>query len=129
MSTSKRDTRSYGKLGEEFAVKLLKKRGYKIIERNFRSKVGEIDIVALDPSAASTSGGQALVFVEVKTRWSRKYGKPEEAVTPKKLARIKRAGQLYSLSHPTLPKQLRVDVVAIEVERGRVTSAKIIKTG
>lgn len=118
-TTGCKSTRDYGDMGEEYAAWLLKKRGYKIIERKFRSKVGEIDIVAQDKDT--------LVFVEVKTRWSKKYGKPEEAVTPRKLAKVERAGQLYSLVHPTLPKKLRVDVVAIEVERGKVTSAKVIK--
>lgn len=115
----KGSTRGYGEQGEDFAVRLLKRNGYKIIERNFRTKLGEIDIVALS--------GDTLVFVEVKTRWSKKFGLPEEAVTPKKLRKIKRVGQLYSLTHPTAPKKMRVDVVAIEVEKGRVSSAKIIK--
>lgn len=111
--------RRFGQLGEDYAVKLLKRKGYKILERNFRAKFGEIDIVAKD--------GDTLVFVEVKTRWSKKFGLPEEAVTPKKLSKIKRTGEYYSLTHPTLPKKLRIDVVALEVEGGRVTSAKIIK--
>ena len=121
-----KNTRKSGETGEEYAVWLLKNKGYKILERNFRSKVGEIDVIAIDPSTGSGPDG-TLIFVEVKTRWSKKYGKPEEAVTPKKLARIKRAGQLYVLTHPNLPRKLRVDVVAIELEKGRVTSAKIIR--
>ncbi|MFV1917568.1 MAG: YraN family protein, partial [Patescibacteria group bacterium] len=115
-----KNTRKYGDRGEEYAVWFLKKRGYKVIERNFRSKVGEIDVIAVDPSTRSakaqgrlersrkatghstlrdkplgsdskSSGPDGtLAFVEVKTRWSKKYGKPEEAVTRRKLARIKR---------------------------------------
>lgn len=114
-----KDKRKFGQLGEDYAVKLLRKNGYKILERNYHTKVGEIDIVAAE--------NDTLIFVEVKTRWSRKFGKPEEAVTPTKLSRIKKAGQYYSLTHPTLPKALRIDVVAIEVEKGTVTSAKIIQ--
>lgn len=113
------NTRYFGDLGEDFAVRLLKRRGYKIKERNFRTKFAEIDIVALD--------GDTLVFVEVKTRWSKKYGKPQEAVTPWKLRKIQKAAQFYSLTHPTYPKKLRIDVVAIEVEGGEVTSSKVIK--
>ena len=75
-----RDKRSFGDLGEDYAVKLLKKVGYQIIERNFSTKLGEIDIV--------TRVGDSLIFVEVKTRWSKKYGLPEEAVTPWKLVKI-----------------------------------------
>lgn len=112
--------RGYGEMGENYAVELLKSKGYKVIERNFRSKIGEIDIIAID--------GDTLVFVEVKTRWSKKFGLPEEAVSKTKIARIKRTGELYSISRPALPKKLRVDVVAIEVEKASVKSAKIIKT-
>lgn len=119
MDLSKGNTRSYGQLGEEYALKLLEKNGYEILEKNFRSKFGEIDIVA--------KREDTLIFVEVKTRWSKKYGAPEEAVTPRKLARIKRVGEFYALIHPSLPRKMRVDVVAIEVEKGIVKLAKIIK--
>lgn len=119
MSAKKSDTRYFGELGESYAESLLKKSGYKILEKNFRSKFGEIDIVAIHQGT--------LVFVEVKTRTSWRYGKPEEAVTLKKLAKIERVGEFFALTHPNLPQKLRVDVVAIEVEKGKVTSAKIIK--
>lgn len=111
--------RGYGEIGEEYAYRLLKNNGYQVIQRNFRSKIGEIDIIALQSGT--------LVFVEVKTRWSRKFGKPEEAVTPRKLNKIKRIGEYYLLTHPNLPKKLRIDVVAIEVNGGKVMSARIIK--
>lgn len=113
------NTKRYGDLGEGYAVKLLKKEGYRILERNYRGRFGEIDIIAKD--------NDTLVFVEVKTRWSKKYGKPEEAVNKRKLKIIKKVGELYSLTHPTLPKKLRIEVVAIEVEMGKVTSVKLIK--
>ncbi len=107
-----------GKLAEDFAVKLLKGKGYEIIDRNFRSKFGEIDIIALKDGY--------LVFVEVKARWSMKFGKPEEAVTSSKLWKIGKTGEYYSLLHPNLPGKLRIDVVAIEINDGEVSSAKII---
>jgi len=107
-----------GKLAEDFAVKLLTDKGYRVIDRNFRSKFGEIDIVALKDGY--------LVFAEVKARWSLKFGKPEEAVTPSKLWKIGRTGEYYSLLHPNLPKKLRIDVVAIEIEGEKVSSARII---
>ncbi|KKQ91693.1 MAG: hypothetical protein UT58_C0007G0014 [Microgenomates group bacterium GW2011_GWC1_39_7b] len=112
-------TSELGNLAEDYAVKLLESGGYKIKDRNFRSRFGEIDIVALD--------GETLVFVEVKARWSRKFGAPEEAVTRSKLFKIKKTGEYYSLLHPDLPKKLRIDVVAIEIEGGLVSSSKIIK--
>lgn len=108
-----------GKLGEIFAVKLLKANNYKIIDRNFRTKFGEIDVVAID--------NDTLCFVEVKTRWGRKYGSPEEAVTFRKIARIKKAASLYIKKYTNLPKKYRIDVVAIEIENGKVASAKIIQ--
>ena len=111
--------RGWGQIGEEYALTILKNNGYQIIQRNFRSKIGEIDIIAKDKGT--------LVFVEVKTRWSAKFGKPEEAVTPRKLNKIKRIGEYYLLTHTNLPKKLRIDVVAIEVEGGNVKSARIIK--
>ena len=114
----RRKTSTLGKLAEDFAVKLLTKKGYKVIERNFRSRFGEIDIIALKE--------EILVFVEVKARWSTKFGKPEEAVTPSKIWKIGRTGEYYSLLHPNLPKKLRIDVVALEIKDGRVVSSKLI---
>lgn len=107
-----------GHLAEDFAVEFLTSRSYKVIDRNVRSRFGEIDIVALE--------GEYLVFVEVKARWSKKFGAPEESVTPQKLWKIKRTGEYYSLTHPRLPKRLRIDVVALEMTGGRVSSSKII---
>ncbi|MBI4058025.1 YraN family protein [Candidatus Microgenomates bacterium] len=114
-----RTTSSSGKLGEEYAVKLLKAHGYKILTRNFRSKFGEIDIVALE--------GDTLVFVEVKTRWGSRFGNPEEAVTPRKLAHLTRAAHYFKLLHPKTPHIMRFDVIATEVKDGKVVSAKILK--
>ena len=119
LPSPKRNNRLFGQSGEDFAVDLLHRSGYKIIDRNFHSRFGEIDIIALDKDT--------LVFVEVKTRWSNKFGNPLEAVTPIKLYRIKKTADYYSLLHPDLPKKLRIDVVAIEIDKGKVLSAKIVK--
>lgn len=107
-----------GKLGEQIALKILRRKGYKILQQNFRSKFGEIDIVAEDRGA--------LVFVEVKTRWSKKYGNPEEAVTPWKLRAIAKTGDYYKATHPKTPELMRVDVVAIKIE-GRKARARLIR--
>ena len=112
-------TLTAGRAGEEAALRLLQIRGYKILARNFRSKVGEIDIIAED--------GNVLVFIEVKTRWTLEYGYPEEAVTPWKLRSIVRTAEYYKLTHPNTPDLMRVDVVAVEVEGSKVVSARIIK--
>lgn len=113
-------TRDLGLLGEDLAVKFLKKNGYKIIERNFRSKLGEIDIVGIDK--------ETLVFIEVKTRWSKKFGLPEEAITPWKIKSIIKTGQYFKLLHPELPDSLRIDVVLIELDRlGELKRIEILK--
>lgn len=110
---------TFGKVGEDYAEELLRIKGYKIIKRNFRSKFGEIDVIAVD--------NDTLVFVEVKARWSHKFGLPEEAVTPKKIAKIKKASYYFNLLNPDLPKKQRIDVVAIDIVKGKVQSARIIK--
>lgn len=107
-----------GKLGEEKAIKLLKTQGYKIIGRNFRSRYGEIDIIATESNT--------LVFVEVKARWNNKFGMPEEAVTPRKLNSIIKTAEYYKLLNPKTPELLRIDVVAVSVV-GNSVSAKLIK--
>lgn len=116
---SKLSTTSSGRVGESTAISYLITQGYRIIETNFRSKLGEIDIIAQE--------GNVLVFVEVKTRWSKKYGYPEEAVTPRKLRSIAKTSDYYKLMHPNTPSLMRIDVVAIEAEGGKVQSIRLIK--
>lgn len=98
-----------GKLGEDLAVKHLSGIGYKIIERNFRIRGGEIDIIALD--------GSTLVYVEVKTRSSHQFGLPEEAVNPRKLKFLARAAKFYrnNRKYLKLPELERIDVLAVDL--------------
>lgn len=107
-----------GKLGEDFAATFLSTRGYKILQRNFRSYFGEVDIVAIKDNS--------LIFVEVKTRFSKKFGNPFEAVTPSKVRKISKTAQYFSLIHPEHPKKLLIQVVGLEVMDGRVISTKIV---
>ena len=111
-------TNKVGALAENFAVKFLSAYGYRIIDRNFRSRFGEIDIIALKDGL--------LIFIEVKARWSLKFGKPEEAVTQSKIWKITRTAEYYSLMHPELPKSLRIEVVALEIDNQKLKSARII---
>ncbi len=126
-------TRDLGSVGEELATKFLQKKGYKILGKNFHSKLGEIDIIALDPSTDSTGSPQAgsgqgtLVFVEVKARWTKEYGPPEEAVTPRKIRSIIKTGQYYKLLHPKLPEALRIDVVTIDFTEAQPIEAAEVK--
>lgn len=113
-----RKTSDLGKLAEDFTVGFLQGKGYKIIDRNFRSRFGEIDIVAEESGT--------LVFVEVKARWSQKFGSPEEAVTPQKLYKIRKTAEYYSLLKSKINQKMRIDVVALEIADEVVLSAKII---
>lgn len=108
------------RLGEEKARKLLQQNNYQILQKNFRSRYGEIDIIAIDKDT--------LVFVEVKTRFSNDFGKPEEAITKRKLRMVAKTGQFYKLTHKNLPDLLRIDAVLIEVDLlGKVERIELIK--
>jgi putative endonuclease len=82
--------KSIGKDGEDLAAQFLKDRGYEIVDRNWRSRFGEIDIVA--------TKNNILYLVEVKTRSSNQYGFPHEAINAKKLQRMQLTAQLYAKS-------------------------------
>lgn len=94
------------------AAEYLSKKGYKIEERNFRTRFGEIDIICWD--------AQTLVFVEVKTKIGHNFGEPEEMVDSRKLSQVKRMGEVYLLDKKwDIP--CRVDVIAIVLnENGEV---------
>lgn len=118
------NTTELGRLGEDLAIKLLQEKGYKILFRNFRSKIGEIDIVAIDPSV----NPERLVFVEVKTRWNREFGLPEEAITPRKIRSIARTGDYFKLLNPGTPEALRIDAVLAELDTdGKVYRLELVK--
>jgi len=114
-----RGKRGWGEIAERYAIKLLEKNGYEILQKNFRNRFGEIDIIAKD--------GDTLVFVEVKARSSRRFGLPQEAVTKRKLFTIKKVGEYFLLTNPGMPEKQRIDVVALEISNGSVVSSKIIK--
>jgi putative endonuclease len=84
-----------GALGEQVARAFLEKRGYKVLETNFRTREGETDLIALE--------GEVVVFAEVKARTSHALGTPQEAVTPRKVERIKNLALEYLATHPNLP--------------------------
>lgn len=99
------DRIALGKSGETFACRELERRGYAIVERRFRTRYGEIDIVARD--------GDTLVFVEVKARRSIRFGTPVDAVTPFKQRRILRMAAEYVLLHGVCNASCRFDVVSV----------------
>jgi putative endonuclease len=95
----------FGADSESMAVTFLKENGYKIIERNYRTKIGEIDIIAKD--------GDTIVFIEVKARKSRAYN-PKEAVTSSKKRKISMVALYYLKSTRQINTRARFDVVAID---------------
>lgn len=99
--------RQRGIAGEELAVDFLLKKGYRILERNYRFERGEIDIIAED--------NNTLVFVEVKTRRSKEFGEPEDAVTPGKQKQIKQTAEGYIFQYQIDDRSCRFDIVAIDI--------------
>ena len=96
-----------GKLGEDLAVKYLEKNGYKVIERNFECRQGEIDIISIYKDE--------LIFIEVKTRTNTKYGKPVDAVDLKKQKHLIKAVEYYLYSRHLENEFVRIDVIEIYI--------------
>jgi putative endonuclease len=107
-----------GHLGEELAVAHLVKHGYTIVLRNYRRKFGEIDIIARD--------GNALVFIEVKTRRSCAYGSPAQSVTPRKQFQISRIAEDYLVRHGLSDTATRFDVVTVILLANQQAQIEII---
>jgi putative endonuclease len=107
-----------GMAGEALAVQILKRNGYKILERNYRSSLGEIDIIALE--------GGTVAFVEVKARRTDRYGPPKTAVTPEKQRKISMVALGYLKQTGQGDRKARFDVVAIRLIPGR-PEVEIIK--
>lgn len=99
------NNKSIGGNGEEFAALILQNKGYEILERNYRTKLGEIDIIA--------KKGNVLHFVEVKTRTQKNYGYPAESVTAEKLNRIRKAAEIYMFNKRIFWRNISFDVFEI----------------
>ena len=95
----------FGKLGEKTAVDFLKASGYKIIQQNYKTKVGEIDIIAKEKDT--------LVFIEVKTRHTDAFGEPQSAVNKFKQNQIAKAALYYLKENALLEKPARFDIIAV----------------
>jgi len=107
-----------GNEGERATADYLSKRGYHILERNFRCRGGEVDLIALD--------GATLVFIEVKLRRSLARGAPIEGVTPVKQVRVRKAAQVYLAYSGRVFSRIRFDVVAI-MKSGKNTDITHLK--
>ncbi|MFQ5450694.1 MAG: YraN family protein [Nitrospinaceae bacterium] len=95
----------FGKAGEEAAVAFLKKRGYRILKKNYRAAVGEIDIIA--------ENQKVVVFIEVKSRANDAFGHPFLALTPSKQARLAKTARSFLAKHKIEGRDVRFDVVGI----------------
>ena len=102
-----------GAKGEEVAVSYLKSRGYRIVERNYRIRFGEIDIIA--------EQGDDLVFIEVKTRSGTLFGSPFESVTKQKQNQLSKVALEYISKQGFHDRPARFDVVGIELQKGSET--------
>lgn len=96
-----------GNFGEDLACHFLLDSGYKILERNYRIRGGEIDIVAKD--------GEYLVFVEVKARFNHKYGLPSESITPWKIKSLIKTAMFYVVKNKLVNSLYRIDVVTVDL--------------
>ncbi len=110
-----------GQQGEIIAQNYLKKHGHRIIETNFRTRYGEVDIISKHKNI--------LVFTEVRTKKSLEYGTPEESITETKARHLRAAAYYYLQTHEKLPEQWRIDLVAIEMDdNGKVTRINHIES-
>jgi putative endonuclease len=99
-----------GKSGETYACRELESRGYEILARRYRTRLGEIDIVARD--------GDTVVFIEVKARRTERFGRPAEGVTPVKQRTLCQMASYYVLEHGLANARCRFDVVEVRFGTG-----------
>ena len=108
-----------GRRGEDAAERHLVSAGYRILERRYRTRFAEIDLIAED--------GDTLVFIEVKTRSSLSFGRPAEAVDGRKRARIAGAASVYLARRAALDRACRFDVVEVLETEGAPLRVRVIR--
>jgi putative endonuclease len=112
--------RRFGDFGERVAASHLEAKGYQILERNWATREGEIDLIA--------SRGRDLIFVEVRSKRGNQMGTPEESITGRKASHLRAAAAAYAQQHPDAPPNLRIDAVVIELDaKGRVLRVEQIE--
>jgi putative endonuclease len=115
------DRKKIGETGEKIACDYLKKNGYRIIETNYRTRFGEIDIVCRKKDT--------LVFFEVRSKTSLTFGIPEESITQTKSRHLAAAAYHYLQHHKNLPENWRYDFMAIEMDAsGKPTRINVIES-
>lgn len=105
-------TQKIGKFGEDRVAEYLQENGYKILDRNFNCKMGEIDIIALDK--------EEIVFIEIKTRMNNSYGLPSEAVNKQKLKHIYKTAQYYLYIRNLENENTRIDVIEVYIKNNKI---------
>jgi putative endonuclease len=108
-----RERKDKGDRGEDRAAAFLRKEGYRILERNYRCPLGEMDIIARE--------GKTIVFVELKTRSSDRFGPPQAAIGLQKQRRMKAIALYYLKAQGWLGVPARFDVAAVNLHEGRET--------
>ena len=106
-----RERKNKGAWGEDRAAEFLAREGYRILERNYRCSLGEMDIIARE--------GRTVVFVEVKTRSSERFGPPQAAIGPHKQRRMTAIALCYLKAHGLLGTTARFDVAAVSLGEGK----------
>ncbi len=106
------DQQEFGRQGEVYALKYLVAEGYEILEQNYRSKFGEIDIIALDSGS--------IVFIEVKSRKRGTYGSAKQAITYAKQKKLSKTALYYLKTTKQFHMKARFDVVAIDIHQGNM---------
>lgn len=112
MSIRKKRINAHGKQGEDLAVKYLETHGYRILDRNYTTDIGEVDIIATD--------NKTLVAVEVKSRLSLEYGTPAAAVGVNKIKKISQVTSQYIKQYRLFGVNVRFDVIEVYLEDKKV---------
>jgi putative endonuclease len=103
---------SLGRFGESLAATFLEEQGYSILERNYRTPYGEIDLIAKQ--------GDVIVFTEVKTRANSTLGPPEISITRRKADHIRSAAEYYIQQHPEVHDDWRIDVISVQLDANEI---------
>ena len=110
---------STGSIGEQAAAVRYIDRGYRVVARNWRCSIGELDLVL--------ERGDTLVFCEVKARRASGFGGGWEAVTARKRQKLRALGQTFLLMHGISPRTVRFDVASVAVGPGRSTQVEVFQ--
>ena len=108
-----RERKEKGARGEDLAATFLRRQGYRILERNYRCPLGEMDIIARE--------GKTVVFIEVKTRSTDRFGPPQAAVGPQKQRRMTSVALCYLKARGWLEVPARFDIAAVSTREAKET--------